>query len=126
VAGLPLVALSACRSAGVAPLVGREVFGLVTGLLGGGVRAVLAGLWPVADQEVPPLMWRFYRHRLLHPMPTALARAQREALDPTDGSPLFWAVFALFGDGDALPGSGILGRFLARRRQRQHAQRFPT
>src|SRR5262249_42760475 len=35
--GLPLVTLSACRSAAVAPLVGREVFGLVTGLLGSGV-----------------------------------------------------------------------------------------
>jgi CHAT domain-containing protein len=126
VAGLPLVTLSACRSAEVARLVGREVFGLVTGLLGGGVRAVLAGLWPVADQEVPPLMWGFYRHRLLHPLPTALARAQREALEDPGGSPLFWAVFALFGDGDALPAPGILGRYLARRRQRRHRDRFPT
>ena len=65
---------SACRSAEVASLIGREVFGLVTGLLGGGVRAVLAGLWPVADREVRPLMWRFYRHRLVHELPTALAR----------------------------------------------------
>jgi tetratricopeptide (TPR) repeat protein len=126
VAGLPLVTLSACRSAEVAPLVGREVFGLVTGLLGGGVRAVLAGLWPVADREVTPLMWRFYRHRLLHPLPTALARAQREALEAPDSSPLFWAVFALFGDGDALPAPGILGRYLARHRHRQHQRRFPT
>ena len=43
-------------------LLGREVFGLVTGVLGGGVRAVLAGLCPVAAQEVTPLMWHFYRH----------------------------------------------------------------
>jgi hypothetical protein len=126
VAGLPLVTLSACRSAEVAPLVGREVFGLVTGLLGGGVRAVLAGLWPVADQETPPLMWRFYRHRLLHALPTALALAQRETLEAPGCSPLFWAVFALFGDGDAIPAPGILGRFLARRRCRQHLRRFPT
>jgi tetratricopeptide (TPR) repeat protein len=126
VAGLPLVTLSACRSAEVAPLVGREVFGLVTGLLGSGVRAVLAGLWTVADREVPPLMWRFYRHRLLHDLPTALALAQREALEGPGSSPLFWAVFALFGDGNALPAPGILGRFLARRRYHQHRQRFPT
>jgi CHAT domain-containing protein len=126
VAGLPLVTLSACRSAEVAPLAGREVFGLVTGLLGGGVRAVLAGLWPVADREVPPLMWRFYRHRLLHELPTALALAQRETLAAPGGSPLFWAVFALFGDGEALPAPGILGRFLARRRQRHHIQCFPV
>jgi CHAT domain len=51
-----------CRSEQVAPLLGREVFGLVTGVLGGGVRAVLAGLWPVAAQEAAPLMWHFYRH----------------------------------------------------------------
>jgi tetratricopeptide (TPR) repeat protein len=126
VAGLPLVTLSACRSAEVAPLVGREVFGLVTGLLGGGVRAVLAGLWPVADREVPPLMWRFYRHRLLHELPTALALAQRETLEAPGGSALFWAVFALFGDGEAIPAPGILGRFLARRRLRQHLRCFPA
>jgi tetratricopeptide (TPR) repeat protein len=126
VAGLPLVTLSACRSAEVAPLVGREVFGIVTGLLGGGVRAVLAGLWPVADRETPPLMWRFYRHRLLHELPTALALAQREALELPDSSPLFWAVFALFGDGAAIPAPGFLCRFLARPRQRRHLQLFPV
>src|SRR5262245_32565235 len=74
-AGLPLVTLSACRSAEVAPLVGREVFGLVTGLLGSGVRSVVAGLWPVADREALPFMWRFYRHRLTCALPEALARA---------------------------------------------------
>jgi CHAT domain-containing protein len=126
VADLPLVTLSACRSAEVGPLMGREMFGLVTGLLAGGVGVVLAGAWPVADREVPPLMWRFYRHRLLHDLPRALALAQREALQAPDGSPLFWAVFALFGDGDALPAPGILARFLARRRYRWHQRRFPT
>jgi tetratricopeptide (TPR) repeat protein len=126
VAGLPLVTLSACRSAELAPLVGREVFGLVTGLLAGGVGVVLAGLWPVADREVPPLMWRFYRHRLLHDLPTAMALAQRETLEAPGSFPLFWAVFALFGDANALPAPGILGRFLARRRFRRHRQRFPT
>jgi tetratricopeptide (TPR) repeat protein len=126
VAGLPLVTLSACRSAEVAPLMGREVFGLVTGLLAGGVGAVLAGLWSVTDHEVPPLMWRFYRHRLLHELPTALALAQRETLEAPGSSPLFWAVFALFGDGNALPAPGILGRFFARRRFRRHQERFPT
>jgi RNA polymerase sigma factor (sigma-70 family) len=64
VAGMALVTLSACRSAEVASLPGNEVFGLVTGLLGAGVRAVLAGLWPVADEEARPFMWSFYRHRL--------------------------------------------------------------
>jgi CHAT domain-containing protein len=126
VGGLPLVTLSACRSAAVAPLLGREVFGLVTGLLGGGVRAVLAGLWPVADRETLPLMWRFYRHRLTADLATALARAQREGLAAPDASPLFWAAFALFGDPAALPAPGRLTRWLARWRQVRHARRFPT
>jgi tetratricopeptide (TPR) repeat protein len=124
--GLPLVTLSACRSAEVAPLVGREVFGLVTGLLGSGVRAVLAGLWPVADQETLPLMWQLYRHRLTHDLAGGLARAQREALAAADSSPLFWAAFALFGDAGALPAPGPWGRWWARRRQHWHARRFPV
>jgi hypothetical protein len=123
--GLPLVTLSACRSAEVAPLLGREVFGLVTGLLGGGVRAVLAGLWPVADREATPLMWRFYRHRLTADLAAALARAQREALSDPASSPLFWSAFALFGDPSALPAPGPFRRWLARRLQVRHARHFP-
>jgi hypothetical protein len=123
--GLPLVTLSACRSAEVAPLVGREVFGLVTGLLGSGVRSVVAGLWPVADREALPLMWRFYRQRLTDDLPAALALAQRAALAEPHGSPLFWAAFALFGDPGALPAPGRWGRWWARWRQRRHARRFP-
>lgn len=123
--GLPLVTLSACRSAEVGALVGREVFGLVTGLLGSGIRGVLAGLWPVADRETLPLMWRFYRHRMLHDPATALALAQRETLAAPAGSPLFWAPFAFFGDPGALPRPGWWRRWWARWRQRRHARCFP-
>jgi CHAT domain-containing protein len=125
VAGLPLLALSACRSAEVAPLLGQEVFGLVTGLLGAGVRAVLAGLWPVADRETVLLMWRLYHQRLTHDLAGALARAQREELARPHASPLFWAAFALHGDAAALPAPGWLGRWLGGRRGRWHAGRFP-
>jgi tetratricopeptide (TPR) repeat protein len=125
VASLPLVTLSACRSAEVAPMLGQEVFGLVTGLLVGGVRAVLAGLWPVADLQALPLMTRFYRHRLTTDLAAALALAQREALAAPDSSPLFWAAFALYGDADALPAPGLVGRWLGRLRQRRHDRRFP-
>jgi tetratricopeptide (TPR) repeat protein len=124
-AGLQLATLSACRSAEVSPLVGREVFGLVTGLLTAGTRAVVAGLWPVADREAVEFMWRFYRHRLTEALPTALARAQRDAAAEGNGSPLFWATFALFGDPRALPAPGRWGRLLARWRQRRHARQFP-
>jgi hypothetical protein len=124
--GLPLVTLSACRSAEVGALIGREVFGLVTGLLGSGVRSVAAGLWPVADREALPFMWTFYRERLTADAPTALARTQRWALEQPGGSPLFWAAFALFGDADALPAPGRCLRWLARWRQKRHARRFPA
>jgi tetratricopeptide (TPR) repeat protein len=125
-AGLPLVTLSACRSAEVARLQGREVFGLVTGLLGGGVRAVLAGLWPVADREAVALMWRFYRARMTGDLATALTQAQRDSLADEDSSPLFWAAFALFGDAAALPAPGWTWRWLARWRQHRHEKRFPV
>src|SRR5262245_57355374 len=54
--------------------------GLVTGMLGGGVRAVLAGLWPVADRETVAWMWRFYRARLTGDLAAALTRTQRDSL----------------------------------------------
>ena len=125
VRGVRLVTLSACRAAQVGPVAGGEVFGLVGGLLGGGARAVVAGLWPVADEETPPLMWSFYRHLLRESLPAALARAQREALSDPDGSPLFWAAFALFGDPDAVRPPSVPWRWLASWRQRHHAQRYP-
>jgi tetratricopeptide (TPR) repeat protein len=124
--GLPLVTLSACRSAEVGPLVGKEVFGLVTGLLGSGVRAVLAGLWPIADREARPFMWRFYRHRLTNDLADALALTQRETLREAAGSPLFWSAFALFGDPLALPAPGRWGCWWASWRQRRHARRYPV
>jgi tetratricopeptide (TPR) repeat protein len=123
--GLPLVTLSACQAAELAPVHGHELFGLVTGLLAGGVRAVLAGLWEVADEETMALMWRFYRHRLTNDLATALALAQRDMLTECDSSPLFWAAFALFGDAAALPVPGFSRRGLARMWQRWHARRFP-
>jgi tetratricopeptide (TPR) repeat protein len=125
-AGLPLVTLSACRSAEVAPLQGREVFGLVTAILGGGVRAVLAGLWPVADRETVAWMWRFYRARLTSDLAAALTRTQRESLTVEDSSPLFWAPFALFGDPAALTTPGWPWSWLARRRERWHQRCFPV
>jgi CHAT domain-containing protein len=126
VEGLPLVTLSACRSAEVAPLVGREVFGLVSGVLGGGARAVVAGLWPVADREALPLMWDFYRRRLTDNLAGALAGAQAALAAAADGSPLFWAAFALFGDADALPAPGRWWRWWYRWRQRRHARAYPS
>jgi hypothetical protein len=124
--GLPLVTLSACRSAEVGGLAGREVFGLVTGLLGSGVRSVVAGLWPVADREALPFMYSFYRERLDADVPAALARAQRTALSQPEHSPLFWGAFAFFGDAESLPRPRWWWRWLSRWRQKRHARRFPA
>lgn len=102
VAGLGLAALSACRSAAVGAVAGAEVFGPAVGLLAAGVRAVLASLWKVADTETLSLMQAFYRHRRRHDLATALTLAQREGIADSNGSPLFWAAFALYGDPDGL------------------------
>jgi tetratricopeptide (TPR) repeat protein len=123
--GLPLVTLSACRSLQVGRLIGDEMFGLVAGLLGGGARAVLGGLWPVVDRPAVELMWRFYRHLILADPVAALAAAQREMLARPDATSLCWAVFALFGDPAGLPAPGWLGRWRERRRQRRHELAFP-
>jgi CHAT domain-containing protein len=123
---LPLVTLSACRSGEVASLFGREVFGLVTGVLGGGARAVVAGLWSVPDRQAMPFMFAFYHHLMAHDPTTALALAQREALDDSQSHPLFWSVFAIFGDPRALPPPVAWMRWWARRRQTRYLQRCHT
>jgi hypothetical protein len=124
--GLPLVTLSECRSTEGAGLTGREAFGLVTGLLAGGVRSVVANLWPIPDCEAMSFMWQFYRERMTADVLAALARAQRESLRQGDSSPLFWAAFAHFGDPNALPAPPRWLRWLARWRQARHARYYPT
>jgi tetratricopeptide (TPR) repeat protein len=114
---LPLVTLSACRSGEVASLFGREVFGLVSGVLGGGARAVVAGLWSVPDRQAMPFMFAFYHHLMAHDPTAALARAQRDALGNPDSHPLFWSVFAIFGHPQALPPPVSWMGWWVRRRQ---------
>jgi CHAT domain-containing protein len=104
VAGLPLAVLSACQSGEVAPTVGGEVFGLVAGLLAGGVRSVVAGLWSIPDHPATvTLMARLYAQRMTASLPTAWRQAQLDALADPASSPLTWAAFGLFGDDASLP-----------------------
>ncbi|MCY2991036.1 MAG: CHAT domain-containing protein [Planctomycetota bacterium] len=124
--GMPLVALSACRTAQTSAVVGQEVFGLVSAALAGGAGNVLAGLWPVLDQDAVALMCRFYHHWLTQPASTALALAQREALADARSSPLAWAVFALFGDCRPCIGSRWWWRWWARFRQRRQESARPV
>lgn len=121
---LRLLTLSACRSAEVSGLIGREVFGLGAAALAAGVRNVVAGLWPVPDRETARLMWKFYR-RLLTADPTAaLAETQREILREHDSTPLTWAVFASFG-GISWPRQMWWARLWGSIWQRIHKQRYP-
>jgi CHAT domain-containing protein len=113
VAGLPLVTLSACRSAATAGFLGQETFGLAAGLQAGGARAVLAGLWPLADAENAPIMTSFYRHRRTTDLAAALANTQREAI-AAGCSPLFWAPLVLYGDSAALRPCPRVLRWLVR------------
>jgi tetratricopeptide (TPR) repeat protein len=99
--GLPLATLSACRSAETAELFPNESFGLVAGFFAGGARSVLAGLWPLADEETAPLMESFYRRRLNMDLAEALATTQRDAIE-SGCSPLFWAPLTLFGEATSL------------------------
>ena len=126
VAGLPLATLSACSSLEVAPSVGGEVFGLVCALLGAGVRAVVGGQCLIPDRETASFMVRFAHHAIVHDLAGALARAQRDTLALPNGSPFYWAVFALYGDAAALPAPGWFSRGWAARRQRRHQEFLNT
>ena len=77
-----------------------------------------------ADRETAQFMWRFYRHAMTTDLAGAIAAAQRETLRDPAGSPLDWAVFALFGDAAAMPAPRWFGRWWAARRQRRHAESF--
>jgi tetratricopeptide (TPR) repeat protein len=123
--GIRLVTLSACHSGRVGQVVGREVFGLVTGFLAAGVRTVIAGLWAVPDAETAGFMANFYRHRLATDLATALTMTQREVLASGASSPLTWAVFTLYGEPGSLPIPAWWARPWARWRQRRHARIFP-
>jgi tetratricopeptide (TPR) repeat protein len=125
VQGLPLLVLSACRSAEVGSVAGSEVFGLTCGALAAGVNAVISGLWPLADYEVMPLIWSFYGYRMTQDLALALASAQREVLrrPGQEGSPLFWASLALHGDPNALPATPRWRAGINLRRSRRYALR---
>jgi CHAT domain-containing protein/tetratricopeptide (TPR) repeat protein len=90
---------SACETA-----LGREVpseglVGISSTVLARGARAVVASLWPVADEIGARLMTDFYRHLLRESMsaPAALGAAMRSVVS-RDGSadPSLWAAFQVY------------------------------
>lgn len=57
-----MVMISACRSGATSAIVGEETFGLPAGMMAGGVRAVVASLWTLADKEATLIVPLFYKN----------------------------------------------------------------
>jgi CHAT domain-containing protein len=97
-AGLDLVVLSACASAG-GPSYGPEgILSLTTAFLAAGVPAVVATYWPVGDVATQELMVAFHRGVTAGLAPSeALRQAQLAALQTYASRPSIWAGFAMWG-----------------------------
>jgi len=96
-----LAVLSACATGGGGIVSGEGVLGLSTAFLSAGVSAVVASLWPVADDATTQLMEYFYQE-------LATGQNVAQALDgartlvrsqPETAHPFYWAGFVLIGDG---------------------------
>ena len=87
---------SACDTALGKEVLSEGLVGIGSTTLARGARAVVASLWPVADEIGARLMTEFYRHLLHDSMspPAALGAAMRAAVSH-DGSadPALWAAF---------------------------------
>jgi CHAT domain-containing protein len=105
-AGVELMTLSACETAmGGGRANGREFEGFGALVQQRGAKAVLASLWPVADESTPVFMRHFYRARRDGlSKAAALQAAQRALLDQADTAghgyahPYHWAPFVLMGN----------------------------
>lgn len=98
-----LITLSACETAvgGGRDANGAEIEGFGALAQRQGARAVIATLWPVADESTGQLMQSFYRIRQGDRVTKAeaLRRAQLELLDNGRyAHPFFWAPFILMGN----------------------------
>jgi CHAT domain-containing protein len=87
---------SACDTAVGTEVLSEGLVGIGYTTLARGARAVVASLWPVADEMSAQLMTEFYRHLLRDSMnaPAALSSAMRSVLarDPA-ADPALWAPF---------------------------------
>ena len=92
-----LVTLSACQT-GLGKLTsGDELTGLTRAFLYAGSRSVVASLWSVADEPTATLMVDFYSNLKNHPLPEALAMAERTVMKKWP-EPFYWAPFQLYGN----------------------------
>jgi CHAT domain-containing protein len=92
-----LVTLSACRSSGARTYSGEGMVGLTWAFLQAGSRAVVAGLWDVADESTSVLMERFYAGIAAGTAPAEALRNARLALRQTAYSkPYYWGPFQCY------------------------------
>ena len=91
-----VVVLSACETALGTEIRSEGLVGMSSTMLARGARAVVASLWPVADEIGVRLMTDFYKHLLNDSMgpEAALSAAMRSMLlrDPS-ADPALWAAF---------------------------------
>lgn len=98
-----LVTLSACETGLSRVTSGDELSGLITAFLMAGSTSVLASLWRVDDEVTSQFMALFYSGLLDgKDKATALREAQCNLID-NQLHPLFWAAFAITGDGGPIP-----------------------
>ena len=98
-----IVILSACRSASGPVIGGDGVMGLAHAFFLAGSRTVVAGLWPLRDDEVSLLMEEFARELAGgRTVAAALTSAKRTLI--RGGAPAAaWAGLVVLGEGDQVP-----------------------
>jgi CHAT domain-containing protein len=91
------VVLSACDTAMGKNISGEGLMGLRYVVLARGARAVVASMWPVADQVSAELMARFYKTLLQEQLRVApaLSDAMRTTIKGRFKDPGLWAAYAL-------------------------------
>ena len=76
----------------------RQLHGLASAFLQGGVGNYIGGFWPIPDKDSPALAAYFYGHFLRGtPVAEAMRRAKSQ-LAACGGDPLLWGGITLFGD----------------------------
>jgi CHAT domain-containing protein/tetratricopeptide (TPR) repeat protein len=97
------VLLSACNTAGPEGLTGEALSGLTRAFFYAGARSVMATHWPVESNATVRLTTLSFENFAKEPTfgkASALQKAQIALLDdPKTAHPIFWAPFALAGDG---------------------------
>lgn len=94
---IDLVALSACETGTARPEVGGETFGMLRGLLAGGVRSAMVMAWPVDDLASSRFYGSFYERYGAEATGEAHRRAALRVKDEFV-HPFYWAAPTLYGD----------------------------